>query len=356
MASGAWRAGSTAADQPGRMASRQHSCRPARTHGEQVPKEPTSPGSTAADQPRAIGVYRGCLMKLKTMKLHAVNHGWFDLRPSIDCDAFRNGIFLSSADCGSAGKSGSAGRRDRETLLRSFHGCVQPGSGQGGRPVQSTPVLCTKQVHSLRIVKVEKLTAGGCAVSILEAGWDGTRYHSYPLADRVFMEAGAVVEMLPHLEADGILCNDQALGLAVTVADCMPIFVAWGGWRALLHSGWAGTGILRRLLEDEAFMPGDRRGGQQEDIELVFGPCISVERYEVAPERAELFAARFGQEAVQGCCLDIRRANLSLLKNRDDLRVHVWQDCTASDPALFSFRRQGAKDYGLMLALFPPAL
>lgn len=99
---------------------------------------------------------------------------------------------------------------------------------------------------------------------------------------------GATV--LPHETfADGMLFTDDADGhltrvvdtlLAVTVADCVPIFLVDERVRmvAVLHAGWRGVaaGILDRGIKC--------MGGLAQNIRIHMGPAICGECYEVGPE------------------------------------------------------------------------
>lgn len=273
---------------------------------------------------------------------------WFDLRPQRG--AFPHNIFLSSARCPHAGKSGRAGTQERATLLR--------------RAAAQPPPLSAPQVHSMKILKLARLPNGSKTITLLESRWNGAEYQSLTSRELYQFSArggddggdaggddgGDVAAAVMGLEADGILCNDPKICLSVTVADCMPIFLAAGQWRALLHSGWAGTGILRCLLDELYRLT-------EESASLVLGPCISPANYEVSAARAELFATRFGANTTQGRNLDLRQANLSLLEHAPiKTTSHVWTDCTLANPDLYSYRRMGAGSFALMLALFPPAL
>ena len=82
--------------------------------------------------------------------------------------------------------------------------------------------------------------------------------------------------------ADGHLALEPGTTLAVTVADCVPVYVAHpSGAIALLHSGWRGTvaGILTaavRRLADAGFAAADLR--------VLTGPAICGACYEVSPD------------------------------------------------------------------------
>lgn len=82
--------------------------------------------------------------------------------------------------------------------------------------------------------------------------------------------------------ADGHVAPDRGTALAITVADCVPIFIAHpSGATALLHSGWRGTeaGILDRgiaALGECGFAAGD--------LSIHLGPAICGSCYEVSPD------------------------------------------------------------------------
>jgi YfiH family protein len=83
-------------------------------------------------------------------------------------------------------------------------------------------------------------------------------------------------------DCDGHTTAEAGLLLAVTAADCVPIFVADPARRriAVLHVGWRGVGA--RLLERgfEAIEAGD----PPEQLHVHLGPAICGECYEVGPE------------------------------------------------------------------------
>jgi YfiH family protein len=72
--------------------------------------------------------------------------------------------------------------------------------------------------------------------------------------------------------------------LAVSLADCVPVFLAdpMRGVVALLHAGWRGAAA--GILEVGLSVLGDRFGSRAEDLALHLGPSICGECYEVGPE------------------------------------------------------------------------
>jgi YfiH family protein len=81
--------------------------------------------------------------------------------------------------------------------------------------------------------------------------------------------------------ADGHLTSGRGIGMAVTVADCVPVFIAHpSGAAALLHAGWRGTaaGILGVALRDMR-----TAGLDPAALRIHFGPSICGSCYEVSP-------------------------------------------------------------------------
>ncbi len=95
----------------------------------------------------------------------------------------------------------------------------------------------------------------------------------------------------PVGEADGLVTARTDLALLVTVADCLPIFVAdlSAGVIGALHAGWRGVvaGIIEGGL---AALVG--AGARPEHMRVVIGPGIGPCCFEVGPEVAARFDPR----------------------------------------------------------------
>ena len=120
----------------------------------------------------------------------------------------------------------------------------------------------------------------------------GTRWSMrYPVAPRfatarqvhgtrVVVHSGAWEGWLRLADADGHAAPERGTATAVSIADCVPIFIVHpSGATALLHSGWRGTaaGIL-----DHGVTALAHRGFVSTDLRVHLGPAIS-ESYEVSP-------------------------------------------------------------------------
>jgi len=166
-------------------------------------------------------------------------------------------------------------------------------------------------------------------------------------------------EFLPP--GDGFATNDSSLVLSVTVADCLPVFLAdtRSGAVALLHSGWKGTGIVLSALS----IMKDRWGTDPGNVSAVLGPCIRACCYEVDAKRAQLFEADFGEvssgktlgSAVKRVgerfFIDLQAANAALLESAGVENIAVCRDCTYTDDRFGSFRREGHGRFTRMVAL-----
>ncbi|MCL2380132.1 MAG: polyphenol oxidase family protein [Treponema sp.] len=151
---------------------------------------------------------------------------------------------------------------------------------------------------------------------------------------------------------DGLVTRDPDALIGVTVADCLPVFLwdAATGARAVCHSGWKGTGIVRDALSAMKA----RHGASPQTTYAILGPCIKACCYAVPRDRAEAFAASFGAGAAfsrgGAWYMDIAAANKTILLAEGVRAVHVHGECTCCDTRFSSYRRQG-KAFTRMLAL-----
>jgi YfiH family protein len=164
-------------------------------------------------------------------------------------------------------------------------------------------------------------------------------------------------------EGDGMVSFSGDIFLAVTVADCLPVFLldTENGYFALLHSGWKGTGIAANALEIM-----HKAGSKPEAIAAVLGPCIQGCCYRVDQQRAENFDAMFGsanygsenfplgdviRKDDSGWYINLQAANAKMLISMGVRHIAYCTDCTFTDTRLGSFRREGAEAYTLMVAV-----
>lgn len=92
--------------------------------------------------------------------------------------------------------------------------------------------------------------------------------------------------------ADGHVTTQAGVLLAVTVADCVPVYLAQpaAGAVALLHAGW--RGVSAGILEAGVSVLSDVCGGAARDIVMHCGVAICGDCYEVGPEVAEALGVK----------------------------------------------------------------
>ncbi len=101
--------------------------------------------------------------------------------------------------------------------------------------------------------------------------------------------------------ADGHVAMGRGTGLGVTIADCVPVFLAHpSGAIALLHSGWRGTAA--RIVEHAIDALG-HRGAPAHELRLHLGPSICGDCYEVSPD---VHAELTGRPVDAPRCVDLR--------------------------------------------------
>lgn len=136
---------------------------------------------------------------------------------------------------------------------------------------------------------------------------------------------------------DGLWSDVPGQPMLKLCADCLPVAVARVDGEApaltVAHAGW--RGLLDGILEAAVGAVGGR-------VASVVGPGIGPCCYEVGPEVAEPFAARFGRDAIRGRNVDLWTAAERALRDAGCSRVERVDLCTACKPELFfSHRRDG---------------
>ena len=145
---------------------------------------------------------------------------------------------------------------------------------------------------------------------------------------------------------DGHATGDSGVLLTVTVADCIPVYLAAArtGAIALVHAGWRGTagGVLARGVELLT-----EHGAKPRDIVMHCGVGICGECYQVGPEVAAQFGLAQGTAPVQ---LDLRAVLARQARELGIEAVTVSPLCAAEDRERFySHRASGGRD-GRMVA------
>ncbi len=165
-------------------------------------------------------------------------------------------------------------------------------------------------------------------------------------------EASAEGGVMMMGEADALVTGGAGALLAISVADCVPIFMVDPERQnlALAHAGWRGTaaGVVEATLERLQDL-----GSDPGALYVHLGPAICGECYEVGPEVAAalLEAPQAGRFVDLRACLtrDLVAANV------DPRRLSVSRGCTLHDSQDFFSYRGGDKRQRMCAFLGWPA-
>jgi hypothetical protein len=146
---------------------------------------------------------------------------------------------------------------------------------------------------------------------------------------------------------DGHLTTAAGALLAVTVADCVPVYLTTrdGGAVGLVHAGWRGIagGIVEAGVRRLAALAGSPDG----DIVIHCGVSICGACYEVG---SEVISAVSGRLTEGKALLDLRAEIATRARAAGVREITASPYCSAHDQDLFfSHRRSGGKD-GRMIA------
>lgn len=139
-------------------------------------------------------------------------------------------------------------------------------------------------------------------------------------------------------EADGHVAPRRGTALAVTVADCVPAFLAHpSGAVALMHAGWRGTAA--RIIESGISALVDI-GFAGPDLFLHLGPAICGRCYEVSAEVARRLT---GEPASAPRTVDLRAIVADQARAMGVRRIAISPRCTRCDNTRFFSHRAGDK-------------
>lgn len=144
-------------------------------------------------------------------------------------------------------------------------------------------------------------------------------------------------------DADGHVTRAENVLLAVSVADCVPVFVVAPEARAvaLLHAGWRGVaaGIVERGIEVLLETAGATAG----ELFVHLGPAICGECYEVGPE---VHVALGLAQPAGNLPIDLRAvaAGRAVARGVDPDRITVSGFCTRCAGSPFFSHRAGCAE------------
>jgi polyphenol oxidase len=143
---------------------------------------------------------------------------------------------------------------------------------------------------------------------------------------------------------DGHVAPSPGTALAVTIADCVPVFIAHpSGAVALLHSGWKGTAA--RIVE-AGITELQRLGLASRDLRIHLGPSICGSCYEVS---ADVYGKLTGQSVARNTCVNLRGLIADHARAAGVREITTSPRCTRCDNDHFFSHRAG--DEGRQLAV-----
>ena len=166
----------------------------------------------------------------------------------------------------------------------------------------------------------------GARVLVHEPGWEG---------------------WLRGSNADGHLATVRGTALGVTVADCVPVFLAHpSGAVAALHSGWRGTAA--RIVEHgiDAMV---QRGCPASELYLHLGPAICGKCYEVSPD---VLRELTGETVTTSTTVDLRAIIGDHARALGVRHISQSPSCTRCDNNRFFSHRAGdaGRQVGVIMA------
>lgn len=147
--------------------------------------------------------------------------------------------------------------------------------------------------------------------------------------------------------ADGHVSMARGTALAVSVADCVPVFLAHpSGAAAILHSGWRGTAgrIVEKGIEALA-----HRGVPPAELRLHTGPAICGKCYEVSPD---VYGQLTGITPDKPTPIDLRALIADHARALGVRHITTSPSCTRCDNDRFYSHRAGdpGRQLGVMIA------
>lgn len=143
---------------------------------------------------------------------------------------------------------------------------------------------------------------------------------------------------------DGHIARAPGTALAVTVADCVPVFIAHpSGVVALVHAGWRGTAA--RILPCALDLLG-QRGVRARDVVIHLGPAICGRCYEVAPE---VFGQLTGRTTMKPRTVNLRDILAQQALEAGVKKISASESCTRCNNDLFFSHR--SRDLGRQLGI-----
>lgn len=145
-------------------------------------------------------------------------------------------------------------------------------------------------------------------------------------------------------ESDAMITDKPGIGLAISTADCVSIFLYEPKRKIIagVHSGWKGTAL--QILEKTMTNLVDEFNVNPKDILSYIGPSISKRNYEVGGDVARHFNQKYMEPKGEKFLLDVAKINYDILRKFEVKKENIQLSSLCSfewSTLLHSFRRDG---------------
>lgn len=148
--------------------------------------------------------------------------------------------------------------------------------------------------------------------------------------------------------ADGHVTATGGTALAISVADCVPVFLAHAsGVVGVVHAGW--RGVAARAL-DAGIDAMVALGAPADELYLHLGPSISGRQYEVGPD---VYRQLTGWETVRARRVDLRALLAEQARERGVRNLTASHYCTKEDNDRFFSHRAGDPERQVAVIVSP---
>lgn len=145
-------------------------------------------------------------------------------------------------------------------------------------------------------------------------------------------------------ESDALITKNKGIGLAISSADCVPIFIYDRQNEIVvgIHSGWRGT--QKQVLKKTLAKLESEFKSKPENLFAYIGPSVSLLNYEIGDEVAVQFDKKYILEQDKKLFLDVVKVNLDFLTDfgMELKQIEVSPLCSYKENKLLhSYRRDG---------------
>jgi polyphenol oxidase len=164
---------------------------------------------------------------------------------------------------------------------------------------------------------------------------------------RVIVHGGGWEGWLRADDADGHASTERGTAMAVSIADCVPVFIVHpSGATALLHAGWRGT--AGRIVE-RGIAALTHRGIPVAELRVHLGPAICGQCYEVG---TDVYERLTGSKPSAPRAVDLRSLIVDQARAIGVRHVSVSPSCTRCHNSRFYSHRAGdaERQVGVVIA------